>query len=284
MRSGDKPACESDDRDDKDLDEVGAFGIVAPKHVGGLLFLTRHARPDIGQAVGAIARRLTKWRKREDKKLERIYVYLRLTRNYGLIGFIFPGDKLWFVCFVDADFAGCKDTRRSTTCFAIFMRGECGSSFLIAFYSGIQKAVSLSTCEAEYRALCTLGKELMGYIVLASHADPENNWGAKIYGDNAAAEIVCKKGSSRSLRYMRKTAGIQFAWAQEHLARLLGHVPSPANTADIGTKPLPTDDFSRHRAGLGVLRIPTTPEEAQALYGEFLIGRSDERLLSKVGS
>ena len=166
-----------------------------------------------------------------------------------------------------------------------FVRGLYGSSFLVAFYNGIQKAISLPTAESECRALVTLRKELRRYIVLANHVDAHTDWGteAKIYGDNQAAETIARKGSSRNLRYMRKTAGIQFGWAQENLAHLLGHVPSPANTADIGTKPLPSEDFTRHRAGLGVLRIPTTAEEAQTLYSQFLMGKSDERLLGKVG-
>jgi hypothetical protein len=59
-----------------------------------------------------------------------------------------------FIGYVDADYAGCIDTRRSTTGY-VFTFGS-GS---ISWASKLQSVVSLSTYEAEYTAIVHAAKE-----------------------------------------------------------------------------------------------------------------------------
>jgi hypothetical protein len=58
--------------------------------------------------------------------------------------------------FLDADWAGCPNSRRSTSGFAIFL-----GSNLISWSSRKQATVSRSSTEAEYKTLANSTTELM---------------------------------------------------------------------------------------------------------------------------
>ena len=62
--------------------------------------------------------------------------------------------KLWG--YVDADFAGDIDSRKSTTGFVFTL---CGTA--ISWTSNLQKIVTLSTIEAEYVAATEVEKEMI---------------------------------------------------------------------------------------------------------------------------
>jgi hypothetical protein len=80
--------------------------------------------------------------------LKRIFRYLKGTEEFGLW---YPkGKDLSLTAYIDADWAGCIDDRRSTNG-ATFYLGEC----LVSWLSKKQSSVSLSTAEAEYIAATT---------------------------------------------------------------------------------------------------------------------------------
>jgi transposase InsO family protein len=120
--------------------------------VGALAYLANTSRPDIAHAVNLVSQfsqnpGAVHWR-----AVKAILRYLRGTTNYALVfGAAGSSDasaespvSIW----CDANWAGCKDTRRST------------SGYLVRFYGcwidwrcHKQETVALSSCEAEYMAL-----------------------------------------------------------------------------------------------------------------------------------
>lgn len=78
--------------------------------------------------------------------VKRIIRYLRGTAGHGLQ--ITRCNSFDLTAYSDADWAGCPDTRRSTSGYAVFL----GDS-LVSWSSKRQPAVLRSSAEAEYRAV-----------------------------------------------------------------------------------------------------------------------------------
>ena len=71
-------------------------------------------------------------------------------------------------------------------------------------------------------------------------------------GDCDAANRVIGTGMSQALAYMKRTAGLSFQWAKEHIAPFLKGVESELNLADIFTKALEPEKFHAFRVQLGI--------------------------------
>jgi len=65
-----------------------------------------------------------------------------------------PGNSIELVGYSDADWAGDRDTRRSTTGYVFMLGGGC-----ISWASKLQPTVALSSAEAEYMAMAAAVQE-----------------------------------------------------------------------------------------------------------------------------
>ncbi|GJX11760.1 retrovirus-related pol polyprotein from transposon TNT 1-94 [Tanacetum coccineum] len=134
-------------KDKLDLDQNGS-PVDATKYrsmIGALMYLTS-SRPDIVHATCLCARYQAKPTEKHLKEVKRIFRYLRGTVNMGLwytkdSGFELTG-------FSDADYAGCKDTFKSTSGGAQFLGKK-----LVSWSSKKQDCTALSTAKAEYVSL-----------------------------------------------------------------------------------------------------------------------------------
>nr|GEZ68053.1 uncharacterized mitochondrial protein AtMg00810-like [Tanacetum cinerariifolium] len=104
------------------------------------------SRPDLQFAICMCARYQARPTEKHVHAVKRIFRYLRGTVNRGLW---YPNDSsVALTAFADADYAGCQDTRRSTSGSVQFL-GE----RLISWSSKRQKSAAISSTEAEYIAL-----------------------------------------------------------------------------------------------------------------------------------
>ncbi|GJY18571.1 hypothetical protein Tco_0390062 [Tanacetum coccineum] len=131
------------------LDEDTQGKAVDPTHyrgmVGTLMYLTA-SRPDLTFAVCMCSRYQAKPTEKHLHAVKRIFKYLRGTVNRGLW---YPKDSsIALIAYVDADHAGCQDTRRSTSgCMQLL------GDRLVSWSSKRQKSDAISSTEAEYIAL-----------------------------------------------------------------------------------------------------------------------------------
>jgi hypothetical protein len=112
---------------------------------GALQYLT-FTRPDITYAVQQICLHMHYPREPHLTALKRLLRYLRGTVDYDLL--LHRSSPVELVVYTDADWAGCPDTRRSTSGYAVFLGGN-----LVSWSSKHQHVVSHSSAEAEYRAV-----------------------------------------------------------------------------------------------------------------------------------
>ncbi|KAJ9532820.1 hypothetical protein QJQ45_010939 [Haematococcus lacustris] len=120
--------------------------------VGSLLYLTCCTRPDIAFAVGALARHMSAPTKQHWAAACSVLCYLKGTADQGLMF----GGVSGLQGFSDADYAGDKDTARSTTGYIFTLNGGA-----ISWSSRLQPTVAMSTAEAEYMAASSAAKEAL---------------------------------------------------------------------------------------------------------------------------
>nr|GEW40450.1 uncharacterized mitochondrial protein AtMg00810-like [Tanacetum cinerariifolium] len=120
MESCDPVGTPMEIKDKLDLDQNGS-PVDATKYrsmIDALMYLTS-SRPDIVHATCLCARYQAKPTEKHFKEVKRIFRYLRRTVNMGLWYTKDSGFKL--TGFSDADYAGCKDTFKSTSGGAQFL-------------------------------------------------------------------------------------------------------------------------------------------------------------------
>jgi hypothetical protein len=121
--------------------------------IGSLLYLTA-TRPDIQFSVCLCARFQASPRTSHRQAVKRIFRYLRHTPYFGI--WYSASSSLALHGFSDADFAGCRLDRKSTSGTCRFL----GSS-LVSWSPLKQSSVALSTNEAEYVAAASCCSQLL---------------------------------------------------------------------------------------------------------------------------
>ena len=135
--------------------------------VGCLMYAMVCTRPDISHAVGVVSRYMANPGKEHWSAVKWVLRYLRGTSSYCIT----YNKSSEFVCgYVDSDFAGDLDKRRSTSGYVFTLAGGA-----ISWMSKLPNVVALSTTEEEYIAASHACKEavclvsLVGYMTTSSY-------------------------------------------------------------------------------------------------------------------
>ncbi|WVZ76291.1 hypothetical protein U9M48_024278 [Paspalum notatum var. saurae] len=217
--------------------------------IGSLLYLTA-TRPDIQFAVCLCALYQASPRTSHRQAVKRIFRYLKFTPELGL--WYSSGSSLSLKGFSDADHAGCRIDRKSTS-------GTCqllGTS-LVSCSSRKQGSVALSTTEAEYVAAASCCSQLLW--MKATLSDFGLRFGKiPLLVDSTSAISIAK---NPVLHTRTKHIDVRFHFLRDHYEKKdidLAHVVSANRLADIFTKPLEVDTSTRLRA-LSVFDTGNTP-------------------------
>jgi hypothetical protein len=209
-----------------------------------LLYLTT-TRPDIQFFVCLCARFQASPRTSHRQAIKQIFRYLRYTPKLGL--WYSVSSSLSLLGYSDADFAGCRVDRKSTSGTYQFL----GSS-LLSWSSRKQSSVARSTIEAEYVVVASCCSQLLWLTYTLSDFGEECSH-VPLMCDSTSAISVCK---NPMLHSRTKHIEVRYHFLRDNVEKGnidLIHVPIEKQLADILTKPLDQATFARLRGVLGVV-------------------------------
>ena len=173
--------------------------------------------------------------------------YLKGTPNLGLW---YPrNNDCELIGFSDADFAGCRDDRKSTSGTCQFLGRR-----LISWSSKKQNCVAISTAESEYISAGSCCAQLLW---LRNQLEDYNMKLKEIpmFCDSSSAIAIANNPVSHS---RTKHIELRYHFIREHVEKkdiCLDHVPTDRQIADIFTKPLDETKFNFFKLELGMLNM-----------------------------
>ena len=213
-------------------------GIPYMNAVGALIYLTVLTRPDLAFAVSKVAQHNQNPTMEAWTAVKRIFRYLKGTLELGLL-YGTGGEAL--VAYCDADHAGDRADRKSTSGYAIFFGGG-----PIAWYSKKQTCIASSTCEAEYVACAEVSRQIKWIKELLMELGHDVGT-TEIFCDNLGAiRLAGRKGPSERTKHIDLQYHVVQDFVQRKVIRLQ-YVDTEQQVADIFTKALPEIKHRHHR-------------------------------------
>ena len=215
--------------------------------VGSLMYAQVCTRPDIAFAVGILGRYQSNPGMDHWKAAKKVLRYLKGTKDYMLM--YRQTDNLDVIGYSDSDFAGCVDSRKSTSGY-IFMMAD-GA---ISWRSTKQTLVATSTMEAEFVSCFEtishgvwLKSFISGLRIMDSISKP-----LKIFCDNSATVFMAKNNKSGS---RSKHIDIKYLAIRERVKDkivVINHISTDLMIADPLTKGMPPIKFKDPVENMGL--------------------------------
>ena len=222
--------------------------------LGGILWGSSGTRPDLAYAAGLLARVQNLPGPEHWNALVGVCHYIKGMFDYGILihkpsdsEITTPGLGLTQLGYVDSDWAGCADTRRSTSGYIFMMAGA-----PIAWASKRQSVVALSSTEAEYIAIARGAQQAMWLAEFMDQALLPQPTPFILLGDNLGSISLTKTTKGHQLS---KHIDIRHHFLRDLVEsqRLeVKPVRTNDNIADIMTKPLSKNVHNRFIRILGL--------------------------------
>ena len=213
--------------------------------VGSLIYLANCTQPDISYAVGQLARFMAAPGMEHYKMAKQLIRYLKGTRTRGITysNRLNQGPHVYDI-YTDATW-GTEEDCVSFQGMTVTKYGEA-----ISWTAQRQRSIALSSMEAEIMAASKGGREAAWLEKLATdlgECDATNPFVPTLYCDNKGAVDLL-----HDTKFHRKAKHIEIRYMflrtdMVNKGRLLvTHIPGHDQPADILTKQLPVDNFTKH--------------------------------------
>ena len=149
--------------------------------------------------------------------------------------------------YSDADYAGCKETRKSTSGH-VFRLGGC----TVSWRSKKQSIIAQSSTESEYVALCSAAQEAVWLRRLLSGIGFHQDAPTLLYEDNQSAILLSKNPKDHS---RTKHIDVKFHYVRKAIEDKVINVqycPTAEMLADTLTKGLARPKFEQFRQAMDV--------------------------------
>jgi hypothetical protein len=226
--------------------------------VGCLLYLAVSTRPDIAFSAMWLGQFSANPTRAHFLAAKHVLRYLAGTRTlvlmYGDVRTPSPPSLQGFMHNLgcsDADWASDAGDRRSISGYCFFFQNS-----LVSWSAVKQRAIALSSTEAEYYALTHAFKEALWLRSFLSLLHLPIPLPFPLFSDNQAAISL---SSSTSVSSRSKHIDIRYHFLRAHISDgsfSTSWIPTTDMPADIFTKALPESSFVRHRSVLGLVPLP----------------------------
>ncbi|KAK7582221.1 hypothetical protein V9T40_013666 [Parthenolecanium corni] len=215
--------------------------------IGGLLYIASCTRPDVAYSVNYLSRFLSCPTSETFKYAQRILIYLYHSRHLSLTLKSNCLEKI--AAYVDSDWAADLVDSKSTTGFVVYVFGN-----PVVWKSCKQKIVSKSSTFAEYYALSDCVDEVLYVkqilIDLGTAVSELNN--IRIFEDNNGALSIAKFGNfTKKSRHIRVSVHFVTDLYKKNVIDIV-KIDTCINVADIFTKSLGKNKFTKHRENLNL--------------------------------
>ncbi len=214
-----------------------------------LLYLVKHSRPDISNAVRELTKCMDGATPAAYKEMLRVIKFVLDTKQWGLkfepqvAG---KGLKWNLITYTDSDWAGDKDNRRSVSGFIMYL---CGVP--IMWRSKQQKSVALSSSEAEFVAVSEAAKEILFVLHVMDSMNIELESPVTVYVDNMGAIFMTENTSSggRTRHVDTRYHFVRELVTESKILKVI-FCRSEQNRSDGMTKNVKTEIYDNHKVSM----------------------------------
>lgn len=201
--------------------------------LGALMWAQAAMRPDLSFAVTLLAQFQSNPGPAHWKALLHVLAYVKGTLDYQIVYSAELGGSIKPLGYVDADYGGDLDMRRSTSGYIFMMAGG-----LVSWSSKHQQMVVLSTTEAEYMVMTRGSQQALWIYNFLTEIGMGRPLPAMIMVDNNSSIALAEstKGHARAKHIDIRHHHIRERVQEGDIA--ISYIPSAENLADICTKPL----------------------------------------------
>ena len=212
----------------------------------GKLQFASPRRPDILYVLKELGRQLQRPRECDWKLLKHLTRYLQGTRDLALV-MQFNGDTSRVIGQSDSDWAGCRSTRKSTTCGIVTWAG-----IPVTMFSRTQSVIALSSPESEYYSACAVAAECLYVKSILQF------WGftpsIELQIDASSAIAIGSRQGLGKIRHME----VKYLWLQQFVATKhvkLIKVRGTEHPPDMDTKHLSREALAKCIVMVGLRRV-----------------------------
>ncbi|MBW0523807.1 hypothetical protein O181_063522 [Austropuccinia psidii MF-1] len=255
----------------EDIAKFNSLNINFTSAIGSINYLSTATRPDLSFAVSSLSQSLEKPSFTDWQSFLHLLRYLKGSQHIGLS--YAKNMAKGIVAYSNANWGNCLVTWRLVTGHLTIFHG-----FLVLWKTRKQRLVSLSTAEAEYKALCDLTSELLSLRQWCREAnifdfvDP-----ITVFDDNQSC--IKTETGNRNLNHRRmKHIDIQLHFVKEAIDACyicLKYVLTIQMLADFLKKSVPQPKLVGSLVPLGVLRLRVRGDV------DYLLKNQDKTLVKR---
>lgn len=226
-------------------DETKNFKAPYKELIGSLMYVMLGTRPDLCYAVCYFSRYQNSYDEEHWQYLKNVLKYLKGTEKLGLT-YYRSSTNVRIFAFVDSDYAGDANDRKSTTGF--FLKINTNTVF---WNSKKQSVVALSSTEAEYVALTSCATECLFLGHLLSDLILNDVYPIRIYEDNQSTIKTAHTYETKRSKHI----DVKYHFIKDLVSSKkieVEYISTENQVADILTKALCVNKFISFRDALNV--------------------------------